>query len=147
MKVSENGKKLIKQFEGCKLKAYQHPGDVPTIGYGNTFYEDGTKVKLGDKITQERADELFPLILKQFEEGVDKLVTVNQNQFDALVSFAYNLGLGSLKKSTLLKKVKANPCDPAIETEFLKWISKGTIYEKGLRKRRQQESDLYFKTI
>jgi lysozyme len=146
MKVSTKGLQLIKSYEGCKLKAYQHKGDVPTIGFGSTFYEDGSKVKLGDQITQERADALFKIILSDFERGVENRVTstLTQNQFDALVSFAYNVGLGALGKSTLLKKVNKNPGDPTIGLEFEKWIAKGSIFEIGLRKRRRAESDHYF---
>lgn len=147
MKVSYNGHKLIKQFESCRLKAYQNPGDLVSIGYGNTYYEDGAKVRLGDVITKDRADALFRIVLAEFEIGVERLLKVklNQNQFDAIVSFAYNVGLGNLGKSTLLKKINKDPNDPTIADEFPKWRNKGTIYEKGLLKRRQQEVALYFK--
>lgn len=154
MTTSSKGIDLIKSYEQCRLKAYQVTGDRPTIGWGNTFYENGNPVKLGDIITQERADRLFLNTLAMYEKGVSQLVysNINQNQFDALVSFAYNVGLDidedtkaeGLGDSTLLKKVNKNPNDPTIRNEFVKWISKGTIFEKGLTKRRKSESDLYF---
>lgn len=147
MKTSQKGISLIKSYEACKLKAYQYKGDIATIGWGSTRYEDGTPVHLGEEITQERADQLFLNTLTKFEAKVSGLLTgcsINQNQFDALVSFAYNLGWGALGDSTLLKKVKKNPKDPSIEAEFLKWVSPGTQFTNGLKKRRQAESDLYF---
>lgn len=146
MKIDTTGANLIKQFEGCKLKAYLDSVKVPTIGWGNTQYENGSKVKLGDTITQERADELFLLIVAKFEDGVTKLLRwqITQNKFNALVSFAYNVGLGNLGKSTLLKKVNANPSDPTISAEFAKWNKAGGKVLLGLTRRRKAESDLYF---
>lgn len=146
MKIDTTGANLIKQFEGCKLKAYLDSVKVPTIGWGNTQYENGSKVKLGDTITQERADELFLLIVAKFEDGVTKLLRwqITQNKFNALVSFAYNVGLGNLGKSTLLKKVNANPSDPSILAEFAKWNKAGGKVLLGLTRRRKAESDLYF---
>ena len=94
MKTSYIGVSLIKQFEGLKLNAYLCSANVPTIGYGNTYYLNGTKVKLGDKISQEQAEELLKDILKKFEAIVNRKlkVKVSQNQFDALVSHTYNTG-------------------------------------------------------
>lgn len=145
MKTNEKGIQLIRQFEGCKLTAYKCSANKTTIGYGNTFYEDGSAVKMGDKITKDRADSLFILILKKFEIGVLDLLStaINSNQFSALVSFSYNAGIGNLKKSTLLKKVNNNPFDPSIETEFLKWDKAGGVKLNGLTKRRKAESELY----
>ena len=115
-KIGINGLKLIKEFEGCKLKAYKCPAGVWTIGYGNTFYPDGRKVKEGDVITQGEADNLLLSILDHFEKSTDSFTIdeISQHQFDALVSFAYNCGVNNLKNSTLLKKVNANPNDPTI---------------------------------
>lgn len=148
MKPSENCYNTIKQFEGLRLNAYLDAVKVPTIGYGNTFYENGQKVRIGDKITKERADELLKFTVDDFAESVSLRLTaaVNQNQFDALVSFAYNVGTGALAKSTLLKKVNANPCDPSIRTEFMKWDKAGGKVLAGLTKRRKLEADLYFRT-
>ena len=129
------------------LNAYQCSAGKWTIGYGNTFYEDGTSVKSGDKISKERAEILLTLILVTFENDVKKLVksNINQYQFDALVSFAYNCGVGNLKASTLLKKVNINPSDASIKSEFLKWNKAGGKILLGLTKRREAESNLYFK--
>lgn len=146
MKVSPKGIKFIRQEEGCRLRAYQNPGDKPTIGVGATFYEDGSAVKMGDVISQDRADALLSFHLRMFEKGVEDAVTVliNQNQFDALVSFAFNIGLGAFRKSTLLKKVNVNPNDPEIRNEFYKWISKGKPFEAVLVRRRKHEADLFY---
>jgi lysozyme len=146
-KVSQEGLDLIKRFEGLKLKPYLCPAAVPTIGYGNTFYENGKKVQMSDKpITEEIATELLLHTLKTFEKHVDTYCRddINQNQFDALVSFAFNLGPYNLKNSTLLKKVNANPSDPTIRNEFGKWTKAGGRVLKGLVTRRNAEADLYF---
>ena len=146
MKVNNAGIKLIKTFEGCLLNAYLDSVQVPTIGYGATFYEDGTKVKLGDRITQERANELLEWHIQEFAEGVSNLIKVdlNENQFSALVSFAFNLGVGNLSKSTLLKKVNDNPNNHMIRTEFLKWNKACGKTLNGLTARRNAEAKLYF---
>lgn len=146
MKINNTGIQLIKSFEGCLLNAYLDSVQVPTIGYGATFYEDGTKVKLGDKITQERANELLEWHITHFAKPLQKLIKVelNDNQFSALVSFAFNLGIGALSKSTLLKKVNANPNDKTIENEFMRWVSAGGKKLNGLVRRRTAESKLYF---
>lgn len=147
MKPSEKCYSIIKQFEGCRLKAYQDSVSVWTIGYGTIMYPNGTRVKEGDKCTQDEAETFlkYEVILKsQSVNGFTSNYNLTQNQFDALVSFAYNLGVGALQKSTLLKKIKINPNDPAIEAEFMRWINAGGKPLTGLKKRRQQESDLYF---
>ena len=138
---------LIKQFEGLKLKPYLCPASIPTIGFGNTYYPDGTKVKLTDpSITQDKAEELLKFLLVTYEKAVDSFCRddISQGNFDALVAFSYNVGIGALQKSTLIKKVNANPKDVTIADEFLKWNkAKGTVL-KGLTKRRQAEANLYF---
>ena len=146
MQLNDKGKDLIKFYEGCKLVAYKCSAAKDTIGYGNTFFEDGKPVKPGDKITQERANELFEIIAKEFADKVVPLVksAVTPNQFAALTSFAYNAGIGNLKSSTLLKKVNANPNDPSIALEFAKWDKAGGKVLAGLTKRRASESKLYF---
>lgn len=146
-KISNLGLELIKKYEGFKAKAYLCPANVPTIGYGSTYYEDDTKVKLTDSpITQERATELLEALLVSYERSVDSYCvdTINQNQFDALCSFAYNCGVGNLKSSTLLKKVNKNPNDPTIKDEFIKWNKGGGKVLTGLTKRRIEEAQLYF---
>ena len=146
MKVNKQGIQLVKSFEGCFLNAYLCPAKVWTIGYGNTKYQNGTAVKQGDKITQEQAETLLSDILAEFSKDVSKLIKVelNDNQFSALVSFAFNLGVGALSKSTLLKKVNANPNDKTIENEFMRWVSAGGKKLNGLVRRRTAESKLYF---
>jgi lysozyme len=149
MKVTQTNSKgidLIKSFEGLKLVAYVCPANVPTIGYGTIRYPNGNKVKLGDTCTNLQAETYLKHDLKQFELSVDALCRddLNANQFSALVSFAYNLGSGSLKSSTLLKKVNANPLDPTIRKEFMRWIYAGPLKLSGLERRRTAEADLYF---
>lgn len=146
-KISKRGIELIKKFEGLKLKPYLCSAGVPTIGYGNTFYENGKKVQLSDPvISQERADQLLSFTLTSFEKYVDSYCRddISQNQFDALVSFCFNLGPNSLKSSTLLKKVNINPTDPTIKDEFLKWTKAGGRVLKGLVTRRTAEAECYF---
>ena len=147
MRLDANGYKLIQEFEGLKLSAYRCSAGVPTIGYGNTQYENGVKVKMGDRITKERAETLFKILADRFASDVLKLVKskVNQNQFNALVSFAYNVGIGNLRNSTLLKKVNANPNDETIEFEYLKWVNAAGKRVQGLVNRRVAESKMYFK--
>jgi len=149
MKLNQRGADLIKQFEGLKLKAYQCSAKKWTIGFGNTFYEDGSPVKQGDTITRERADTLFNLIADDFSSKVRPLVKVNlnENQYSALVSFAYNAGIGNLQKSTLLRKVNANPNDPTIRAEFMRWNRAGGQVLNGLTRRREAEANLYFSTF
>ena len=147
MKLNKAGADLIKEFEGCKLKSYQCSALRWTIGYGNTFFEDGTPVVAGNAITQQKAEQLFEIIANDFSAKVAKLVTSNvtDNQFASLVSFAYNCGVLNLQKSTLLKKVNANPNDPSIRAEFMKWNKAGGKVLAGLTRRREAEANLYFK--
>jgi lysozyme len=123
------------------------PAGIPTISIGCTYYPDGIKVKMDDPIISEaRATEIFLNVIKHFENSVDSFTRddINQNMFDALVSFSYNLGANALKNSTLLKKINLNPNDPTIEKEFLKWNKSGGKVLAGLTKRRKAEADLYF---
>jgi lysozyme len=147
MKTGDEGIKLIKDFEKLRLKAYLDSKGVPTIGWGNTFYENGTKVKMGDTISRERADSLFTIILFKFEKELNSMLKVglNQNQFDALMVFIYNIGSGAFLNSTILKKININPNDPSISIEFMRWNKSGGKALEGLTRRRQQEASLYFK--
>jgi lysozyme len=149
MILNKAGIDLMHEFEGLRLEAYLCPANVPTIGWGNTYYESGRGVEMGDVITRERADKLFQWVADSFAIRVRSLVKVelNENQFSALVSFAYNLGVGNLKSSTLLKKVNINPNDPTIFNEFLRWNKAGGQVLAGLTRRRQAEVNLYFKPI
>jgi len=148
-KVSKSALDLIKKFEGFCAQPYLCPANVPTIGYGSTFYEYGAKVKIDDPaITEERSTQLLLHVLTTFEKHVDTYTRddITQSQFDALVCFAYNVGVGALKSSTLLKKVNTNPLDPTIRDEFLKWNKAAGKALRGLTKRRESEAELYFKT-
>lgn len=137
---------LIKKYEGLRLQAYICPAGLPTIGYGNTFYENGSKVVMGEKISIERADQLLFHTVQQFEISVRKLAKkpLTDNQIGALTSFAFNVGVGNLSKSTLLKKVNVNPNDPTIRNEFMRWTRANGKVLNGLVRRRQEEADLYF---
>lgn len=141
---------LIKRFEECKLNAYLDPIGIPTIGYGSIMWPDGKRVKLGQKITLQQAEDMLKWEIDIKAKPVNSLlakVAVNQNQFDALISFAYNLGIGALTRSTLLKKVIANPCDASIMDEFMKWVNAGGKKLAGLVRRRKAEADLYFSKV
>lgn len=143
MKASNKSITLIKKWEDCKLNAYICPAGKVTIGFGNTFYEDGSKVKMGDKITQKRANELFLNLLPKFESIVNKniKVPINQNQFDALVSHTWNTG-GS---ETLFNLVNKNPNSSAIRMWFeTKYITVNGKELRGLVNRRKEEANLYF---
>ena len=145
--ISKQGKDLIKKYEGFKSKPYKCEAGVATIGYGATYYPNGQKVKLTDPaIDEKHASLLLEAMLNPYEKAVDSYCRddINQNQFDALVSFAYNLGNSALKSSTLLKKANANPNDKTIRNEFLKWRFAGGKKIQGLVNRRTEESDLYF---
>ena len=140
MKTSPKGIALIKEFEGLRLKAYKCPGGVWTIGYGHT-----TGVKPGMVISEEQAEHFLKEDLLIFENAVNNQnLSINQNQFDALVSLIYNIGIGNFKKSTLLLKVRIDPGDNSIMDEFLRWVySKGRVLP-GLQRRRLAEVKLYF---
>lgn len=144
MRASENGINLIKQFEGCKLTAYQDSVGVWTIGYGWTQPVDGKPVAKGMVTTQQKANQLLTEGVAQYEKGVTNLVTVplNQNQFDALVDFAYNLGVNALKGSTLLKKLNAGDYAGAAN-EFTKWNKAAGKELAGLTRRREAEKSLF----
>jgi lysozyme len=147
MKLNKEGYDLIKLFEGLRLKPYLCSAKVPTIGYGNTFYENNKKVLMSDPpITKQRAEELLQLNADRFARKVINLVKkpITQNQLNALTSFAYNVGSGALASSTLLKKVNVNPNDLTIRNEFLRWNKVNGVALKGLTNRRIKEADLYF---
>ncbi|MBD1919769.1 glycoside hydrolase family protein [Microcoleus sp. FACHB-831] len=151
MQISQKGLDLIKKFEGLYLTAYLDPAGIPTIGYGTIRYPNGQKVKLGNEITEQQAEAYLLDECSKFAQKVEKLVTasLNQNQFDALVSFCYNLGDGALGQSTLLKELnKANYLGAA--NEFPRW-NKATVKGKlqvlnGLVKRRAEEKALFEST-
>ena len=148
MKINKDCLQLIAGFEGLSLKPYLCSAKKATIGYGNTYYKDGRKVTMLDKpITKDEAVTMLKDIVKTFGKEVNKLVTspINQNQYNALVSFAYNVGITNLRNSTLLKLVNKDPNQLAISNEFLKWVNAGGQKIKGLENRRIKESQIYFK--
>ena len=141
MQMSQEGREaLLQKFEGCKLKAYRCPAGVCTIGYGHTTAAGAPKVVDGMTITQQQADDMLVRDLKQYEASVEGMVhqPLTQHQFDVLVDFAYNAGVGNLKSSTLLKKVNAAQFDD-VPTELLKWNKGGGKVLPGLVRRRQAE--------
>ncbi len=140
MKTNDKGLNLIKNFEGCKLKSYLDTGGILTVGYGHT----GPDVTSGQIITQAIADALLARDLAKFETGVSNLVTstINENQFAAMVVFSYNVGLGNLKSSTLLKKVNASDFAGAA-AEFLRWNKDNGTVLAGLTRRREAEKSLF----
>lgn len=151
MKASKSAYALIHTFEGCRLHAYKCPAGVWTIGWGHTagVYE-------GMSITREKANEFLEQDIRIFEDNLtfalglddkDRMpngLPISQHQFDALLSFTYNVGTGNLARSTLLRKVKANPKDPSIRGEFARWVYGGGKRLPGLVRRRKMEADLYF---
>ncbi|HHA1182938.1 MULTISPECIES: lysozyme [Enterobacter] len=144
MQTSEKGIALIKEFEGCKLTAYQDSVGVWTIGYGWTKPVDGKPIRAGMTIKQETAERLLKTGLVSYESDVSRLVKVGltQGQFDALVSFTYNLGARSLSTSTLLRKLNAEDYAGAAD-EFLRWNKAGGKVLNGLTRRREAERALF----
>ena len=140
MKLSKAGLELIKHFEGCKLTAYRCPAGALTIGYGST----GAHVKPGMTISQQKAEQMLLDDLARFVVGVSEVVRADmtQGQFDALVSFAFNLGLGALRGSTLLAKFKAGDVAGAAK-EIPRWNKAGGKVLDGLTKRREAERALF----
>ena len=139
MNLSKNGIELIKTFEGCRLKAYKCPAGVWTIGYGHT-----NNVRPDDVITQEEAEELLKRDLKVHEDNVKRLVKspLTQGQFNALVSFEYNIGYGAFANSTLLKLLNAQNYEAASK-QFSRWVYVGDKVSEGLVKRRIAETEMF----
>ena len=142
MKLNSKGYKALHDREGLRLKPYLDTQGVPTIALGNTYYLDGRKVTMQDKpLTIEQAGNLATITADKFAFQVDKLLTskVNQNQFNALVSLAYNIGINGFRNSTVLRKVNINPNDPAIKEAFMMWTK-----NPELKGRRKSEVKQYF---
>ena len=139
MKIGSKGLELIKHFEGCELEAYKCPGGVWTIGYGHI-----KGVQEGMKITEMQAEEMLQSELIEYEGYINDLVEVelNQNQFDAMVSWVYNLGGGNLRASTLLKVLNAGNY-AGVPEQMLRWNKAGGKVLEGLTRRRQAEADLF----
>ncbi len=143
---------ILEYFEGFKSCPYMDSAGIATIGIGTTYYPGGKAVKMADTcITHDQAIEYVRNVLSPYEDVVTAHApNINQNQFDALLSFTYNEGIGAFKSSTLLTKVRANPNDPAIRDEFMKWTKVRNPKTHKLEtsswqvKRRTKEADLYF---
>lgn len=135
---------LIKKWEGCKLTAYLDGGGVWTIGYGTTFYPDGTRVKEGDTCTQEQADAWLQGHANDlvFELLNEVKVTLNANQIKALVCFIYNIGMGAFKKSTMLRLINDGKVLEAAE-QFIRWNKDNGVVVPGLTNRRLDEKKLF----
>ena len=144
MKTSPAGISLIQEFEGRRLEAYKCPAGIWTIGYGHTSAAGAPEVKPGMVITKQEANDILIRDLVKYENAVDRLVKVplTQNQFDALVSFAFNVGEGALAKSTLLKKLNAGNYD-AVPAELMKWTKGGGKELPGLVRRRRAEAAMW----
>jgi lysozyme len=148
MNVSKEFINLITLFEGLKTKAYYDSGGVATIGIGTIVYPGGNIVKINDVITEEQAVEYLNHEVSKKSEQISKAlegIDINQNQFDAIISLVYNIGYYAFIKSTLLKLIKANPNDPAIEKEWNKWNHVQGKVVGGLTSRRKKEFELYSK--
>tara|TARA_A100001015_G_scaffold149272_1_gene165515 strand:+ start:2100 stop:2543 length:444 start_codon:yes stop_codon:yes gene_type:complete len=139
MKISEEGKALIKKFEGCELEAYKCPAGVWTIGFG--FTKD---VKEGDVWSQSHAEEMLDIELEEYEEYVTDLVDVplNENQFSSLVAWCYNLGPTNLVQSTLLSKLNAGLYED-VPHEIKRWNKANGVILEGLVRRREAEALLF----
>jgi lysozyme len=139
MQISEEGKNLIKKFEGCELEAYKCAAGVWTIGYGHIK----TAVE-GMKIDQATANELFDEEMGEYETYVNTAVTVplSQNQFDALVSWVFNLGNGNLNASTMLKVINSGD-HAGVPAQIKRWNKAGGKVLEGLIRRREAEALLY----
>lgn len=139
--ISKDLLELVKKYEGCRLQAYTDPIGIWTIGYGHT-----ANVVPNMVITQQAADQLLTEDLEKFQKGVKQLINVplKQCQIDALTSFSFNVGLGNLQKSTLLKKVNNSDLEGASK-EFEKWNKAGGKVLNGLVKRREAEKELFLK--
>lgn len=144
MNASQQCINLIKKFEGFFDKAYVCPAGKNTIGFGSTMWMDGQPIKMGEVITMEGAEKLLKWEMDKKSVVLQNL-NLNQNQFDSCLSFIYNCGIGAFNRSALKKKIVLNPNDPTIRDEFMRWVNKGSSFEKGLTRRRKAEADLYFK--
>ena len=145
MKTSPAGLTIIKKFEGFRAKPYRCPAGVPTIGYGSTYYADGRPVKMTDApVTEAQAQELLQATLAKYEACVNGAVKmpINQNQFDALVSFTYNVGCSAFRNSTLLRQLNQG-YEPQAAAQFNRWTLGGGKVLAGLVSRRAAERALF----
>jgi lysozyme len=149
MHASDNCISLIKKWEGLSLTAVLCPAGIPTLGYGTTRYEDGSRVKLGEKVTIDRAEDLLRFHLNKLAARLPNL-PFNQNQVDAVLSFCYNVGFANFINSTMCRLMKMNVNDPKIKDEFRKWVKANVNGQmkvlNGLVRRREAEIALYEKS-
>jgi lysozyme len=143
MKPSQNAINLIKKWEGFRTNAYLCSAGVATIGYGSTTWGNGQKVKIGEIVSMKTAEVLLLNDLAKRSKVLQGL-NLNQNQFDALLSFIYNVGIGAFNRSQLKKLIVANPNDEAIREQFMRWKKAGGKISQGLINRRTDEANLYF---
>ena len=147
----EKAVEIIKQFEGCSLVPYKDQGGVLTIGYGTTYYLDGSRVKEGDMITTEQAEDILRFHVAKIAERVHDLcfpVELNENQFAAVVSFVYNIGVGNFKNSTMLRYIHNTfASSRLVADEFLRWTKVNGVENKGLKNRREAEKALFLKEV
>lgn len=138
---------LIKESEGLRFRAYQDEKGIWTLGYGTVIRPDGSKVKEGDTCTQEQADAWLEQNVAKVAERVHDLcfpVELNENEFNALVSFVYNIGIGAFKRSTMLAMIHNSKYSSSdIAAEFLRWTKIGGKESKGLKNRREKERALF----
>ena len=149
MKLSANGFKLLGELEGIVLRPYKDSVGIPTIGIGSTSYEDGTKVKMSDKaITKARAIQLAENVVKSFEAQVNKsiVLTMTQNQFDAMVLLCYNIGKSGFARSSVVRNFNAGNLQKAADS-FLLWNKAGGLVSKGLNNRRNIERNLFLSKL
>jgi lysozyme len=146
MKLTPKGLSLIKKWEAFKPNAYRDPlsknGLPITIGYGTTRYPDGRSVKMGDTCTEDQAVQWVSDYLEKIDPKI--MVQLNDNQIGAIASFIYNLGPTKWLSSTLRRKINANPADPTIAEQFMRWNKSGGKVVRGLTNRRNDEVELYF---
>lgn len=140
MKATPYAYLIIRHFEGLRLSAYRCPSGIWTIGYGHT-----SGVKPDDTITQAQANELLEKDVNEVEAYLNRTqLNINQNQFDALTSFIFNVGQTAFIMSTMARLIRKNPNDPAIADEFKRWVHSNGQVLPGLQRRREEEAKLYF---
>jgi lysozyme len=139
MKTSKKGIELIKKFEGFRANPYICPAGILTIGYGHT-----KNVRLGDYCSEMQAELFLAEDLEVAEIELNKMQGLSQNQFDALASFIFNLGVRNFQKSTLRTEILRGSNEAEIRSEFGRWIYAGGKISKGLQARRKAEADLFF---
>lgn len=147
--INQAGLNLIESFEGCKLKPYLDSVNIPTIGIGTTRYPNGVAVTMQDSAITK--DEAYAFLKSHLDKNCKDVsskvkVVINDNQFAALVSFVYNVGIGAFNSSTLLKRLNAGEFQKAAD-EFLKWDHAGGVVVKGLTRRRQAERALFLHPV